>query len=120
VKRDTQYAPSNTNRDEVKAMSIISKETTVVRSDDLLASTVENELVMISIEQGHYYALDDIGSLIWEILATPTTVAELCAQMQSRFAVAPAECEADVRAFLTELLEKGMVKVVNGGAVETP
>ncbi len=101
-------------------MTTITRDTTFVRSDDFLASTVENELVMISLERGHYYALDDIGSHIWEILAKPTTVAELCTQMQSRFAVAPAECEADVHAFLAELLEEGMVHVVDGGTAETP
>lgn len=101
-------------------MTKIDREMTVVRSNDFLASTVENELVMISLERGHYYALDDIGSLIWEILAKPTTVTELCAQLQSRFAVAPVECEADVCAFLTDLLEEGMVSVVNGGAAQAP
>lgn len=93
-------------------MKTISRDTTVVRSDDFLASTVDDELVMISLEQGHYYALDDIGSRVWELLVTPMTVASLCAQLQPQFAVAPERCEADVLSFLSELREEGMIQVV--------
>ena len=100
-------------------MTKISRETTVVRSEDFLASTVGNELVMISIERGHYYALDDIGSRVWELLAKPITVADLCALLQPHFAVTPEQCEADVLAFLAELHEEGMVQVLDAGATQT-
>ncbi|NOZ05053.1 MAG: lasso peptide biosynthesis PqqD family chaperone [Chloroflexi bacterium] len=101
-------------------MTTITRDTTIVRSDDFLASTVDNELVMISLEQGNYYALDDIGSRVWELLAAPITVADLCAQLQPQFAVTPEQCEADVLGFLADLQEEGMVQVIDAGIAETP
>ncbi len=97
-------------------MTTITRDTTVVRSDDFLASTVDNELVMISLEKGNYYALDDIGSRVWELLAAPVIVADLCAQLQPQFSVTPEQCEADVLGFLADLQEEGMVQVAGADA----
>ena len=60
-------------------MRKITLETTVVRASDVLASQVENELVMMDIERGMYYALNPVGADIWERLAEPQQVADLCA-----------------------------------------
>jgi len=74
-----------------------------------MASPVDNELVMMDIERGMYYALNPVGSDIWERLAEPQKVADLCAQLQRVYVVDRATCEADVLAVLNDMAENGLL-----------
>ena len=87
----------------------ITLESVVRRSSDVIASQVENELVMMDIDRGMYYALNAVGADIWERLAEPQTVADLCAQLQRVYAVDRATCEADVLAVLNEMAGNGLL-----------
>lgn len=90
-------------------MSEITLESVVRRSSDVMASEVENELVMMDIDRGMYYALNAVGSDIWERIAQPSTVADLCAQLQQVYAVDAARCEADVLAVLNDMAANGLL-----------
>lgn len=94
-------------------MASLTPESRVVRSEDFITSTVDNELVMMSLEKGTYYGLDAIGSQIWENIAAPITIDALCQKLVDAFEVDPAQCQADVLAFLNELHQEGMVHAVN-------
>jgi len=91
-------------------MSEITLESVVRRSSDVLASPVDDELVMMDIERGMYYALGAVGADIWERLAEPMKVADLCAQLQQEYDVTPAICEADVLAVLNDMAENGLLQ----------
>ena len=91
-------------------MCEITLNSVISRSSGVLASRVEEELVMMDIEQGMYYALNGVGNDIWERLAEPLRVADLCTQLQQKYAVEPAVCEADVLALLGEMAEHGLLQ----------
>ena len=90
-------------------MRDITLESVVRRTPDVMASPVENELVMMDIERGMYYALNPVGSDIWERLTEPQKVADLCTQLMQQYAVDQATCEADVLAVLNEMAENGLL-----------
>ena len=90
-------------------MSDITLESVVRRSSDVMASQVDNELVMMDIERGMYYALNPVGADIWERLAEPQTVADICAQLMQQYDVDQATCEADVLAVLNDMAENGLL-----------
>lgn len=90
-------------------MNSISLESVVRRSSDVMASQVDNELVMMDVERGMYYALNPVGADIWERLTEPQTVADLCAQLMQQYDVDQATCEADVLAVLNEMAENGLL-----------
>lgn len=90
-------------------MSDITLESVVRRSGDVMASQVDNELVMMDIERGMYYALNPVGAEIWARLAEPQQVAALCAQLQQVYAVDRATCETDVLAVLNDMAENGLL-----------
>ncbi|MCC6602912.1 MAG: lasso peptide biosynthesis PqqD family chaperone [Anaerolineae bacterium] len=94
-------------------MASLTSDSRVVRSEEFITSTVDNELVMMSLEKGTYYGLDAIGSQIWENIAAPTTIDALCQKLVDEFDVDPAQCQADVLAFLNELHREGMVRALN-------
>jgi hypothetical protein len=93
-------------------MHEITLEATVVRSNDVLVSPVDNELVMMDLERGMYYALNAIGADIWARLAQPVAVADLCDQLMQKYEVDRATCQADVLAVLNEMAANGLLAKV--------
>jgi hypothetical protein len=91
----------------------LTPESTVQRTEQVVSSTVENALVMMDVEQGHYFSLDPIGAEIWERLAEPARVTELCAELMQRYAVSSEDCERDVLRLLEELADADLIRTVD-------
>ena len=75
----------------------------IARKGDWLSARVGDELVMMSAESGYYIGLTEVGARIWELIAEPTELDELCARLEREFEVTPDICRAEVRAFLGDL-----------------
>ena len=50
----------------------------VVVAGDVLSSELGSEHVLLSLRDGTYYSLEEVGGEIWKLLQTPTSVAEVC------------------------------------------
>ena len=79
------------------------RNTVVSRQPDLLEANVGDDVVLLSVEQGSYYALDPIAAEVWRRLETPATIDELCVALADQYDVSPEQCETDVLKFLGEL-----------------
>jgi hypothetical protein len=55
----------------------IESDTKVLRNDNVVWSSIDDEVVILSIESGQYYGLDSISNRIGEPLEKPLTVNEL-------------------------------------------
>ncbi len=84
----------------------ISTDTIIKRIDDIVASEIDGETVMMSIDQGKYYGLDLIGSQIWEFIKEPIKVSELIDALVEQFDVDWATCQKDVLHFLNKLKDE--------------
>ena len=60
------------------------------KSDGWLTAMVGNELVMMSVEQGSYIALNEVGSRIWTLIDAPQSLDEICGTLEREFEVEPA------------------------------
>ena len=87
--------------------------TTIARSNELITAEVDDELVMMSLEQGEYFGLGAIGSRIWTLLEQPMTVAALCDRLVTLYAVDAETCQRDTLDFLQELYAAEIVTVVD-------
>jgi hypothetical protein len=88
-----------------------SKESIVERSEEVIASEVENELVMMSLKNGKYYGIDSIGGDIWKMLEGPLKVSEICDRLMKQYKVDSQTCERDVFEFLDQLIEQELIAV---------
>jgi hypothetical protein len=93
-------------------MVMIESSTVLVRSGEPLTASVGDEVVMLDASQGCYFGLDRSGAAIWELLATPRSVADLCDRLVEQFEVAPDVCRSEVLFFLHELRDAGLVRAV--------
>lgn len=83
----------------------ITARTTVQHKRDALAADVGGEFVLMSVEQGKYFGLDEIGSEVWRRIEQPVGVAQLCAALASEYDGEAAVIERDVIALLQQLGE---------------
>jgi hypothetical protein len=89
----------------------IDDSTIVSRSPAVLTAEVDGEVVMMSIEQGRYFGLDDIGSDIWRRLDPPCTFADLIDRLAADYDAARASIAADVRALLERMAAQDVVRL---------
>jgi Coenzyme PQQ synthesis protein D (PqqD) len=89
----------------------IGVDTKLSRNDDILHAPVggSEEMVMMSVTAGRYYGLNEVASRIWELLETPKTIAQVCAQICEEFEVDVQTCEAEVLKFVRDLVDNGIV-----------
>jgi hypothetical protein len=93
---------------EVKEIQL---DAVVSHSPGIVVGDMDGEKVMLNIEEGKYYALDRIGSRIWELVETPRTVEDLVAVLVGEYDVEKDKCQYDVLALLNQLYAQGLVAV---------
>jgi hypothetical protein len=81
----------------------------IKRQSDLVFSKIDDEIIMMSIKNGEYYGLDNIGSRIWEIIEKPVTLKEVVEMLKNEFEVTDEQCRSDVIGFLSALINKELV-----------
>ena len=89
----------------------IDLQTTVSQGDDQVSADIDGEVVMMSIEQGSYYGLDDVGSRIWELIEEPRAVGDIVDRLLNEYEVDHDTCLHDVLVFLDKLAEQNLVKI---------
>jgi len=81
----------------------------IQRSEDTPWTTIEGEVLMMSIEKGQYFSLNAIGSRIWDLLETPTEHATLVRQLTEEYDVPAEVCREQVGSFLARLRDRGLL-----------
>lgn len=70
---------------------------------------IDNEVVLMNVDNGNFYALKSTGLAIWDIIETKSNRASVINALTLKFLVANDLCETDVDAFLSEMVEAGFV-----------
>ncbi len=66
------------------------------RSGRALAEELNGELVLVHVDTGMYYTLNEVGSRVWALCDGSQTIAQVIARLCEEFDAPPAEIEADV------------------------
>lgn len=94
----------------------VTPQSTVVAARPQVSAAVADEVVILHLDQGIYYGLNPVGALVWQLLAQPRTVAELCAAIVQEFEVELKRCEQDILALLCDLQARALIEVVGEAA----
>ena len=89
----------------------LSPNTIIAKRPDLLASQVDDEMVMLDMESGNYFGLDSIAADIWNLLEQPISITALCQRLEQEYQVDHQQCLADTTEFLEQLLANNMIEV---------
>lgn len=83
----------------------------VERAQAVLQSETENETVMLDIEKGLYYGLNDVASDIYAACGETRSISELCDELLKEYEVEPAQCQTEVLGFVERMIELGLLRL---------
>jgi len=84
---------------------------TVARDPAPISADLDGEVVVLSVDKGKYYSLNEVGSRIWALMERPISVASLIEILMGEFEVERTLCQGEVLAFLGELHRDGLVQI---------
>jgi len=88
----------------INSSSIITRKT-----DNILASDLGNEMVMMDTEKGNYLGLNETGKVIWDLLEKPMSVQELVQQLLNRYDIEADICMEDTIEYLHKMEEQQLI-----------
>lgn len=87
----------------------ISLNSTIQRNKEILASDLDGEKVMMSIEKGEYYGLGKTGTFIWDNIEESIKIDDLIKLIIEKYNVDKNQCFEDIAPFIKDLVEKELV-----------
>jgi hypothetical protein len=79
--------------------------------EHVLMRVVDGELVVLNLDNEHYYGLDEVGTAMWEALTTAPTVRDAIQQLLATYDVDEETLARDVEGLLEDLSARGLVEV---------
>jgi hypothetical protein len=80
------------------------------RADAVSFTELDGEIICLNLEAGQYVGMRDVGQAIWERLDEPRALDDIVRHVTSEYDVEYDTAAADVRAFLSELIQAGLVE----------
>jgi hypothetical protein len=88
----------------------------VVATADQVSSDLADEKVVLHLGSGTYYSLNAVGGKVWDLIRTPTRVADLRDTIQKLYRGKPADIEGGLLDLLQHLQAEGLIEVTDEAA----
>ena len=96
---------------------VISRQSVVVSTKGLLASDLEDEIILLDTNSGCYFGLNAVASSIWKLIENPKTVKDIQDSLISKYDVDSKQCEQHLLLLLQELQGEGLIEVKDAAVV---
>ena len=83
----------------------------IVAAKGQVSTDLGGEAVILGLESGTYFSLNDSGSIVWNMIQKPRPVAELRDAILDEYDVESDVCERDLLALLGQLSDEGLIIV---------
>jgi hypothetical protein len=82
-----------------------------VNSPQVTHETIDGEAVILNLDTGSYYSVNNAAAVIWNLLDSGMTIKRIIETISARFTGSPKEIEAGVQALIEKLAEEGLIIV---------
>ena len=82
-------------------------------SNQYLYSEIDSEAVILDVNSGTYFGLNEVSNRIWQLLQTPASKASLIEQILAEYDVSKEQVTQDVEALLEDMSNAGLIEVLN-------
>lgn len=76
------------------------------------SSAIDDELVLIDVDTGKFFALKEVGLRIWNLLDDEAALDRIAAQLCDEYDVELAHAQVSVKGFADSLVEAGFARFV--------
>ena len=79
--------------------------------EEVIGQVMDGEAILINLATGSYYALPDVGALIWQSIEVHCSLDEIAARLSQHYDVSVERACADLLALADQLLQEGIVTI---------
>jgi hypothetical protein len=90
---------------------LLSLDSIIVATRAQLSADLDGETVILNVQSGIYYGLENVGMRVWTLLEKPIAVSKLCDILSNEYEVQPGQCAAEIMALLEQLLQAGLIEI---------
>ncbi len=92
--------------------TVISPNATAQRRSAVVSSDLNDETVLLDLESGIYFGLNQVGASIWRLIETPRTVEQIQEELGKEYDIDRDSCSAAVQQFLAQLAAKNLITLI--------
>ena len=78
---------------------------------DVLINEIAGESVLLNLDGGRYFGLDDVGTDMWKALTTSSSIEQALAQLTTLYDADASALKTDLENLVGRLAEHGLVKI---------
>lgn len=82
----------------------------------IIHEVFENEVVVVNLDSGRYYCVQDAGADIWHLMLEGQTLGAMAAGLTSRYDASDTEIAEAIGRLCQELCDEGLLVVAEGAA----
>src|SRR6476660_7988360 len=86
----------------------------VVAAKDQMSCELAGEAVILDMESGTYFGLNEVGARVWSLIQEPRVVRDSQEGILREYEVDPERCEEDLATLLRDLSTAGLIEVQDG------
>ena len=90
-------------------------DTLITRGEDVVFQQIDDELLAVDGQAGVCYSLNESAGRVWSLIATPASLAAICAQLRQEYDVDEETCLREVTAVVRQLADAKLVRVGGDG-----
>ena len=89
----------------------INLETVINKNLEIDDTDLDGEKVMMNLDKGEYFMMNEVGSRIWEIISEPINVKEIISTLRNEYEVDEETCRDTVIEFLGRLDNADLISI---------
>ena len=89
----------------------INLDTIINKNLEIDDTDLDGEKVMMNLDKGQYFMMNEVGSRIWEIISEPINVKDIIETLRSEYEVDEETCKCTVIDFLTGLNHAKLISI---------
>lgn len=82
-----------------------------INSPNVIHDIIDDEAVIVNLEVGSYYSIENTGAMIWQSLSNGLSDGEIAQAISENYEVAPQESKRVVDQFIGELQNENLIVV---------
>ena len=89
----------------------INLDTVINKNLEIDDTDLDAEKVMMNLDKGEYFMMNEVGSRIWEIISEPINVKEIISTLRNEYEVDEETCKDTVIEFLGRLDNADLISI---------
>ena len=89
----------------------INLETVINKNLEIDDTDLDGEKVMMNLDKGEYFMMNEVGSRIWEIISEPINVKDIINTLRNEYEVDEETCKDTVIGFLGRLDNADLISI---------